>query len=139
MQKVGLLLLPAPLPSLLLQEHFLGLRSSLKSRLRRSRYAFLFPLGPYQPYNLYGLFQEKEKEYLDLIVIISSQQTVRKRAEVNTADQIALLEATRGQLLSQKMYLEQKIGELQERQRKKKEADRERERMMEIAGRSVER
>jgi hypothetical protein len=59
-----------------------------------------------------------------------SLQTIRQRAEVNNADQIALLESTRGQLLAQKMQLEKKIDEIRERQRRKAEADRERDRLM---------
>ena len=35
-------------------------------------------------------------------------QTIRERAEVNSTDQIALLEGTRGQLVAQKMQLEKK-------------------------------
>ena len=38
-------------------------------------------------------------------------QTIRERAEVNSTDQIALLEGTHGQLLAQQMQLEKKIGE----------------------------
>jgi hypothetical protein len=49
---------------------------------------------------------------------------------VNKADQISLLEATRGDLLAQKMQLEKKIGELRERQRRKAESDSERARLM---------
>jgi hypothetical protein len=41
------------------------------------------------------------------ILILS--QKIRQRAEVNKADQIALLEATRGELLAQKMQLEKKV------------------------------
>jgi hypothetical protein len=66
-------------------------------------------------------------------------QTIRERAKVNNADQIALLEATRGQLLAQKVQLEKKIGELRERQRRKVESDSERERLMGGAGKGVER
>jgi hypothetical protein len=58
---------------------------------------------------------------------------------VNKADQIALLEATRGELLTQKMQLEEKIGGLRERQRRKVESDSERARLMAGAGRGVER
>jgi hypothetical protein len=57
-------------------------------------------------------------------------QTIRQRAEVNRADQIALLEATRGQLVAQKMQLEKKISDIRERQRRKAEADSERERLV---------
>jgi hypothetical protein len=53
-------------------------------------------------------------------------QTIRQRAEVNTADQIALLQATRAQLVAQKMQLEKKISNLRERQRPKTDAGRER-------------
>jgi hypothetical protein len=56
---------------------------------------------------------------------------------VNKADQIALLEATRGELLTQKMQLEEKIGGLRERQRRKIESDNERARLMAGAGRGV--
>jgi len=56
---------------------------------------------------------------------------------VNKADQIALLEATRGELLTQKMQLEEKIGGLRERQRRKVESDNERARLMAGAGRGV--
>ena len=66
-------------------------------------------------------------------------QTVRERAQVNNADQIALLEATRSQLLAQKVHLEKKIGELRERQARKAEADSERERLMAATGTRVER
>jgi hypothetical protein len=58
---------------------------------------------------------------------------------VNKADQISLLEATRGDLLAQKMQLEKKIVELRERQRRKAESDSERARLMAGAGRDVER
>ena len=58
---------------------------------------------------------------------------------MNTSEQIALLEATRGQLMSQRMHLEKKISELRERQRRKEESDSERERLMAVAGRGVER
>ena len=58
---------------------------------------------------------------------------------MNKADQIALLEATRGGLLAQKMQLEEKIGDLRERQRRKAESDSERARLMAGAGRGVER
>jgi hypothetical protein len=58
---------------------------------------------------------------------------------VNKADQIALLQATRGELLAQKMQLEEKIGDLRERQRRKAESDNERARLMAGAGRGVER
>lgn len=57
-------------------------------------------------------------------------QTIRLRAEVNNADQIALLESARGQLLAQKTQLEKKIGEVRERQRRKAESDHGRERLM---------
>jgi hypothetical protein len=63
----------------------------------------------------------------------------RERAEVNTTDQIALLEGTRGQLSTQTMQLEKKIGEVKERQRETAESDSERERLMAGAGRGVER
>jgi hypothetical protein len=66
-------------------------------------------------------------------------QSIRQRAEVNRADQIALLEATRGQLVAQKMQLEKKIGDIRERQRRKVEADRERERLMVGDGRGMNR
>ena len=66
-------------------------------------------------------------------------QTIRERSKVNKADQIALLEDTRGQLLGQKMQMEKKIAELRERQRRKAESDNERERLMAGAGRNVER
>ena len=66
-------------------------------------------------------------------------QTLRERAEVNKGDQIALLEATRGQLLAQRMQLEKKIGDLRERQRSKAETDSERERQIAGAGRNIER
>jgi hypothetical protein len=56
---------------------------------------------------------------------------------VNKADQIALLEATRGELLTQKMQLEEKIGGLRERQRRKVESDNERARLIAGAGRGV--
>ena len=58
---------------------------------------------------------------------------------MNKADQISLLEATRGDLLAQKEQLEKKIGELRERQRRKAESDGERARPMAGAGRDVER
>jgi hypothetical protein len=58
---------------------------------------------------------------------------------VNKADQISLLEATRGDLLAQKVQLEKKIGELRERQRRKAESDNERARLMAGAGKGVER
>ena len=58
---------------------------------------------------------------------------------MNKADQISLLEATRGDLLAQKMQLEKKIGELRERQRRKAESDSERARLMVGAGRDGER
>ena len=58
---------------------------------------------------------------------------------MNKADQIALLQATRGELLAQKMQLEEKIGDLRERQRRKVESDSERARLMAGAGRGVER
>lgn len=66
-------------------------------------------------------------------------QTIRKRSEVNTADQLALLEATRAQLVAQRTQVEKKIGELRERQRRKVESDSERERLMAGAGQGVER
>jgi hypothetical protein len=55
------------------------------------------------------------------------------------ADQISLLEATRGDLLAQKMQLEKKIDDLRERQRRKAESDSERARLTAGAGRAVER
>lgn len=58
---------------------------------------------------------------------------------MNKADQIALLEATRGELLAQKMQLEEKIGDLRERQRRKAESDSERARLMAGADRGVKR
>ena len=58
---------------------------------------------------------------------------------MNKADQITLLEATRGELLAQKMQLEEKIGDLRERQRRKAESDSERARLLTGAGRGVER
>jgi hypothetical protein len=58
---------------------------------------------------------------------------------VNKADQISLLETTRGDLLAQKMQLEKKIGELRERQRRKAESDNERARLMAGAVKDVER
>lgn len=58
---------------------------------------------------------------------------------MNKADQISLLEATRGDLLAQKVQLEKKIGELRERQRRKAEPDNERARLMAGAGKGVER
>ena len=66
-------------------------------------------------------------------------QTIRKRSEVNTADQLALLEATRAQLVAQRTQVEKKIGELRERQRRKVESDGERERLMAGAGQGAER
>ena len=58
---------------------------------------------------------------------------------MHKADQITLLQATRGELLAQKMQLEEKIGDLRERQRRKAESDSERARLMAGAGRGVER
>ena len=58
---------------------------------------------------------------------------------MNQADQIALLEATRSQLLAQKMHLEKKISELRARQERKAEADSEREKLMAANGTRVER
>ena len=93
--------------------------------------------------------QEKEVcSYATVIILITflptththnDLQTIRERSEVNEADQIALLEGTRGQLLGQKMQLQKKINELRERQKRKVKSDNERERLMAGAGRSVER
>jgi hypothetical protein len=70
--------------------------------------------------------------------VLMLPQKIRQRAEVSKADQISLLEATRGDLLAQKLQLEKKIGDLRERQRRKAESDRERAKLMAGASRDVE-
>ena len=56
----------------------------------------------------------------------------QKQVELSTSDQIALLEASRSQLVAKKMLFEEKIAQLRGRQ--KKTAEKEREKQLMTAG-----
>jgi hypothetical protein len=57
---------------------------------------------------------------------------LKQQLEIDTTKQIQLLEATRGQLMQQKVGLEKKIDELNRRREKKRELQMERERVRDL-------